>query len=143
MRYSVEEVQAAIAGREPDAVGGSAVVYRTVLRRQPVAVKVVTLAGVPDSYRALLAGEIDLLASMGRHPNIVQLRGCVPRDHPVCTCALPEPLCCRGVGVHVQRVRLCLVCLHADHGAGTCGGPAGGAVLPCCAYCGCSWTTLS
>ncbi len=73
----MEEVQASIAGKEPDAVGGSAVVYRTVLRRQPVAVKVVTLAGFLDSYRALLAGEIDLLASMGRHPNIVQLRGCV------------------------------------------------------------------
>ncbi len=77
VEYSVEEVQAAIAGRGPDAEGGSARVYRTFLRGQPVAVKVVALAGLVDGRRALLTHEVQLLASMPRHPNIVQLRGCV------------------------------------------------------------------
>jgi hypothetical protein len=78
-RYSVEELRAVLADKVPDAKDGMSVVYHVFLRQQPVAVKLVTLAGLPDSYRALLAGEIDLLASLGRHPNIVQLRGCVCR----------------------------------------------------------------
>jgi hypothetical protein len=86
-------VQASIAGKKPDAAGGSATVFRTELRRQMVAVKVVALAGLPDSYRTLLAGEISLLASMGRHPNIVQLRGCVLRALLAPT-PPPPPLCC-------------------------------------------------
>ncbi len=69
----------AIAGREPDAAGGSGPLYHALLRGQPVAIKVVTLTGLVDSSRALLAREVDLLASLAqhRHPNIVQLRGCV------------------------------------------------------------------
>ncbi len=101
--FPIEEVQSAISGKEPDAVGGSGLLYRTLLRGQPVAIKVVTLAGLVDSSRALLAREVELLASMARHPNIVQLRGCVGRSVQLKTYACRCAICLEFANVVNRR----------------------------------------
>jgi hypothetical protein len=76
IRYTMDEVLAAVADRTPVAMTPLARVFRTTLREELVAVKVVNLAGLDGAFKARLAGEIELLAT-ARHRNIVQLRGCV------------------------------------------------------------------